>query len=329
MTLASTTLTHDDHIEAIEAYHGLGWTDGLPVIPPTPEAVEAMLAAGGVDGSEVLGTVPTRQVTVTAEKAGVNAVMAGCLPEHFPVVLAAVRALLQPLANPHSTTATLAGSSHAVIVNGPARDRLGIFGGQACLGPGFRANASIGRALRLVIRNVLRTVPGGLDRATFSSPLRYSFCFAENEQFSDWTPLHVQLGYQRDDSVVTVQSVMRLLPFIEFATEPEGIVESLSDIARTNGMGRDDFVGDARSVVVLIGQEHQLRMLDSGWTKEAVQAALWEQMTQPTRGKIDKQLVLAHPANVLVVAAGGPGLAESCVITPHLSAPTHERVVFP
>ena len=137
MTLTSSTLTHDDELAAIEAYHGLGWTDGLPVIPPTPEAVEAMLAAGGLDGALVLGSVPTREVTVTAEKVAVNAVMAGCLPEHFPVVLATVRALLQPIANPHSTTATLAGSAHAVIVNGPARTQLGIAGGQACFGPGF------------------------------------------------------------------------------------------------------------------------------------------------------------------------------------------------
>src|SRR5579863_6873690 len=126
MTLSSATLSHEGYPEAVEAYFDGGYTDGLPVVPPTPEAVEAMLAAAGLGGSEVLGEVPTRNVTVTAEKAAINAVMAGCLPEYFPVVVASVRALLQPLANCHSTTATLAGAAHALIVNGPVRDRLGI-----------------------------------------------------------------------------------------------------------------------------------------------------------------------------------------------------------
>lgn len=197
MSLSSETLTHDSYAEAVEAYFESGYTDGLPVVPPTPESVQAMLDAAGLAPDEVLGAVPTRDVVVTVEKTAVNAVMAGCLPEYFPVVVAAVRAILQPIANCHSTTATLAGSAHAVIVNGPVRQQLDIECAQACFGPGFRANATIGRALRLVVRNVCRTVPGVLDRASFSTPLRYSFCFGENEEFGDWTPNHVLLGYAR------------------------------------------------------------------------------------------------------------------------------------
>jgi hypothetical protein len=326
MSLSSATLIHAGYAEAVEAYFAEGFTDGLPVVPPTAEAVEAMLARAGSQGSDVLGEVPTRNMVVTAEKAAINAVMAGCLPEYFPVVEASVRALLQPVANCHSTTATLAGAAHAIIVNGPVREAIGIVSGQACMGPGFRANATIGRALRLVIRNVCRTVPGVLDRASFSWPLRYSFCFGENEECSDWTPLHVQRGFERDESAITLMSVLRLLQATEFAPESEVILETVSETARLSGMPIDSFVGDARSIVVVIGTEHHRRLLDEGWTKESVQESLFERMTKPTVRKYDTQVMIAGPDNVLIVAAGGPGIAQSQVIMPHLSGPTQERV---
>ena len=326
MTLQSDTLVHDDYPQAVEAYFENGYTDGLPIIPPTPEAVESMLAAANLVGPEVLGEVPTRNVTVTAEKAAVNAVMAGCEAEYFPVVVAAVRALLQPLANCHSTTATLAGSAHALIINGPIRERIGIVSGQACMGPGFRANATIGRALRLVIRNVCRTVPTELDRATFSWPLRYSFCFGENEEYSNWTPNHVLQGYAPEDSAVTIMSVMRLLAAIEMAPESKVILEMISETARLYGLSIDSFVGDARGIVVIIAMEHQRRLLDDGWSKEAVREWLFERMTRPTVGRYDLKVNLADPSKILVIAAGGPGIAESRVIMPHLAAPTHEQV---
>jgi hypothetical protein len=329
MTLTSNTLTHEGWAEAVEAYIDNGWTDGLPIIPPTEASVRAMLAAAGLAGDESLGEIPTRSLSVSAEKVAVNAVMAGCLPEYAPVVVAAVRALLQPLANAHSTTATLAGAAHAVVVNGPIRNQLGIECGQACLGPGFRANATIGRAVRLVVRNVFRTVPGVLDRASFSWPLRYSFCFGENEEHSDWTPMHVLAGFRSDDDVVTIMSILRFLTATEFEPEPEAILGTLADTARIYGMPIDSFVGDARGVMVVLGPEHQRRLTDDGWTKESVREALWERMTRPTAGKHDAMVNLASPDNVLVVCAGGPGLAQSHLLMPHLAAPTHERVVVP
>jgi hypothetical protein len=327
VTLTSATQTYAGYPEALEAYYDAGWTDGLPVVPPTEEAVAAMLATVGLDGSEVLGGVPTRNITVTAEKVAVNAVMAGCRADYFPVVLAAVRAFLQPKANAHSTTATLAGAAHAVIVNGPVCQELGIEGGQACFGPGFRANATIGRALRLVVRNVCRTIPGDLDRASFSWPLRYSFCFAENESFSDWTPLHVQRGYQATDSVVTVASLFRLLQATEFEPESEEILTMIAANARFTGLMRDDFVGDERSVVVVIGQEHHRRFLAEGLSKEAVRDRLFELVTRPTTGRHDNLVTLTSPENLLLVAAGGPGIAQSWLLMPHLSSTPSELVV--
>jgi len=327
MPLVSHTLTYDSPDDALEDYFEKGWTDGLPVVPPTPERVTAMLAAGGVAAEEVLGTVPTRNVTVTAEKAAVNAVMAGCLPAYFPVVVAAVRAHLQPKGNTHSTTATLTGAAHAVIVNGPIRHQLDIQSGQACFGPGFRANATIGRALRLVIRNVCNSVPGILDRASFSWPLRYSFCFGENEEASDWTPLHVQLGHAVEHSVVTVQSVMLFPQVWERSTDSDVILTTMWETARLSGLLPDEWVGDGRSLVIVVGTEHQRRLIDTGWTKEKMQDYLWPKLTADTFGKYDAKLHLASPSNVLIVAAGGPGISWSWLLIPHLAITAHETVV--
>jgi hypothetical protein len=311
------TLTSEEHRfetvdDALEYAYEAGWTDGLPVVPPTIDKVQTMLAAAGVDPDVELGGVPTRNVTVTAEKAAINAVMAGCRPDYFPVVLAAVRAFLQPEANAHSTTATLAG----------AADEIGIESGQACFGPGFRANATIGRALRLVIRNACRAVPGVLDRASFSWPLRYSFCFGEHEEASDWTPLHVQLGFERTQSVVTIQSILHFFPVTEFEPEPTEILDAIVSMARYRGMMRDEWAGDGRSIVLVVGEEHQRRLVDGGWTKESMQEYLWSPMVADDTAKTDKKLNLAAPDNILIVAAGGPGLAQSWLFQPHLACPT-------
>jgi hypothetical protein len=317
---------YDDETDALEDYFERGFTDGLPVVLPTPARVEAMLSGTSLDPGEVLGEVPTRNVVVTAEKVAVNAVMAGCRPDYFPVVVAAVRAFLQPKANAHSTTATLAGAAHAVIVNGPVRDRLDLASGQACLGPGFRANATIGRALRLVIRNVCHSVPGVLDRATFSWPLRYSFCFGEDEDSVDWVPLHVQRGFAAEDSVVTLQSVHDLVQVIDFAPEPERFLSGVAAVGRQRGMMPDAWCGPDRSIVVVVGQEHRQRLTDAGWGKADVQEYLWPMLSAPTAGPYDLEVGLAAPENILVVAAGGPGIAASCLLLPHLANPISEEV---
>src|SRR5262249_52736122 len=160
----------------------------------------------GLEPTEILGAVPTREVVVTAEHVAINAVMAGCRADYMPVVVAAVRAHLHEKANCHSTTGTLSGAAQLVIVNGPVRTELDINGRAGCFGPGWRANATIGRALRLVIRNVCRSIPYFLDRATFSTPARYSFCIGEDEEDSSWLPLHVERGFEPGTSAVTVQS---------------------------------------------------------------------------------------------------------------------------
>ncbi len=314
----------------VEDYIARGWTDGLPVIPPTPERVERFLAAAGIEGDEILGSVPTREVVCTAEATAINAVMAGCLPEYFPVVVAAVRAHLNERANCHSTTGTLTGAAHAVIVNGPIRREIELQCADACMGPGFRANATIGRALRLVIRNVCKAIPGGLDRATFSTPLRYSYCFGEDEEATTWTPLHVQRGFAPEDSAVTVQSVVRASGFWDTKSRTaEGVLETIIKSLRFFGVTGDAFVGDDVNVVLVFGVEHRRYLEDQGWSKERIQEYLLPRITAPAEHEQDWPVRVKKPEGILIVAAGGVGMAETWALFPHLASAVTERVVQP
>src|SRR6185295_8009421 len=160
--------------------------------------------AAGLRADEALGEIPSRNTSVTAEKAAINAVMAGCRPEYFPVVVAAIRGLCRPAFAYHGPASSTGGSAMVLIVNGPITRTLGINSGNNLFGQGHRPNATIGRAVRLVMMNVMNTRPGLLDRATLGTPGKYSFCFAENEDDHPWEPLHVTRGFRPEDSTVTV-----------------------------------------------------------------------------------------------------------------------------
>ncbi|MGH7535988.1 MAG: hypothetical protein ACREMG_10405, partial [Gemmatimonadales bacterium] len=194
----------DDPWGAIEACYEQGWTDGLPVVPPTEILVERMLASGPWDPDHVLLHEPARDRAVTASKAAINAVMAGCRPEYFPVIGAALAAIGDPAFELHGPATSTGGAALMVIVNGPVRRRLGIHGKANLFGPGFRANATIGRALRLVLLNCLECQPGVLDKSTQGWPGKYSLCFAEEEEASPWEPLSVARGFRPGQSTVTL-----------------------------------------------------------------------------------------------------------------------------
>jgi hypothetical protein len=214
----------------------------------------------------------------------------------------------------------LSGAIQVVIVNGPVRNELGIACGAGCFGPGFRPNATIGRALRLVIRNVCRAIPGFLDRASFSSPMRYSFCFGENEEASDWVPLHVQRGYRPEQSTATVHSMMRFVAASDFTSRtPEGVLESISSELRYHGIGGDRWLGENHNVVLVLGTEHQRYFLDEGWSKADMQEYLWPRLIEPTRGARDRLVNIGRPEGILIVAAGGPGMGETWLLMPHLA----------
>jgi hypothetical protein len=180
-----------------------GFSDGLPLIPPTPERVLRMLRGTPRDPQAIVAVVPPNLAPATVEKIAINAVMAGCKPEYLPVVIAALEAVCTDAFNMHGVGATTMGASPVLIVNGPIRTRLGMNMKLAALGPDNRANATIGRALRLIVRNLGGAKPGGVERSTLSTPMKFSMCFAEWEEGSPWDPLHVERGFQAGDSVVT------------------------------------------------------------------------------------------------------------------------------
>ena len=310
--------------QVIEDYHAQGWTDGLPIVPPEPEAVLSMLDIGGLDAGDVLGEVPSREIVVTAEDAAINAVLAGALPEHMPVIAAAVRALLHPDQVAHSTTATLMGAMQVVLVNGPIRHDLGIECGQGCFGPGFRPNASIGRAVRLLVRNVVRSIPGELDRAVFSTPGRYAFCFGEDEEHVPWQPLHVQRGLAPDISAVTVHSTSSTILAIPPAVTPEAALDKIAEMAIADSSLYEMQMGSPADAVVVFGYEHARIMHDAGWDKARIRSYLFERLSvdHPTG-----PLRVADPDGLLLVTAGGPGWDCSVLMPPHVGRAVTEPVL--
>ena len=229
-TLTSDRFDFDDASEAIEFYFERGWTDGLPVVPPTPEKVARFLDAAGRSPAEILCTEPTKGRVITAEKAAINAVMAGCLPGYFPVVAAAVEAMNEPRFNLHAITASTAGAAVLAVVNGPIAGELGVNSGISLFGPGHRANATIGRALRLVIGNASGSVSGVIDKATLGHPGKYTWCIAEAEEVSPWEPLHVERGFSKDDSAVTVfAGLSQIQASYHESGRPEEILGSFTD----------------------------------------------------------------------------------------------------
>jgi hypothetical protein len=315
------------YADLLEDYYERGWTDGLPVVPPTPELVEAFLASAELDPSVVIGAVPTRDVTVTAEHVAINAVMAGCRREYMPVVVAAVRAHLHEKGNCHSTTGTLSGAAQAVVVNGPARVSLDVNCTAGCFGPGWRANATIGRALRLVIRNVCRSIPNFLDRGSFSTPARYSFCFGEDEEGSPWLPLSVERGVPAGTSAVTVASVMTMSSAVDLTSRtPEGILNAVARAIRQRGTASDVWLGDDTNVVVVMGPEHRRFLVDAGWSKADARGYLYP-LVKAEQGAGEGRVSLGRPEGILLVAAGGPGMSETWILFPHLAWAITEPVV--
>jgi hypothetical protein len=231
--LTSKRIEAGDAFEAMEAFFERGWTDGLPVVPPTPARVAALLDATGLAPDAVIGTVPTREnMVITAEKLAINAVMAGTLPEYMPLIATAMRAMTDEKHNFHSHTATLSGAVQVSIVNGPQRRRLKINSQDGVFGPGWRANATIGRALRLTIRNVARSVHGEFDRSAFSHPGRYSMCFGENEEDSPWPTLAEDAGLPRGTDAVTVYASMWQAPIACDSRDPQELLRRIGHGAR-------------------------------------------------------------------------------------------------
>lgn len=258
-----------------------GLTDGLPVIPPTPERVMKMLAGTKRGAQEVLAIVPPNLAPLTVEKAAINAVMAGCKPEYFPVVIAALEAICSEQFNMHGVLATTHFPTPVIVVNGPIRNRIGMNCRMNALGQGNRANATIGRAVQLVVRNVGGGRPGEVDRAALGQPGKYTFCFAEFEERSNWEPLQVERGFEPTDSTVTVFA----------GGAPNGIVDQLArdakSLATSYGLalaaaGHPKQYGYGE-ILVVVPPEHVDTFAKDGWTKDQVRDQIQQATLRPVR----------------------------------------------
>lgn len=325
-----------------------GWTDGLPVIPPTEELVAAMLGTTRCRPDEVLGRMDPLKGVVTVEKVAANAVMAGCYPECFPVVLASVRAVLQEQFHVGSTSCTTGGAAPALIVSGPIAAKVGINSGTGCFGGGFRANATIGRALRLTMRNLGGAKPGGEEKSTQAWPGKMTFCFAENEERSPWEPLRVEFGYSPDASTVTLVAVRGIHPIAEGTQSTGvGILETIAGAMRA--IGSPIFTQGAKfdiPVVVALCPEHAGEIARAGFSKKDVKQFLFEHARLRVRdvaGRVysgtdgwpagvdmndpDAQIpMVAAPHRFIVVVAGGDGRHSGWMPAWNVSQAATERV---
>jgi hypothetical protein len=256
-----------DHAEAAD------WGDGLPLAIPTEDRVQAFLAAVAGDDAP-LAPVPPRRVVPTLRSLAANAVMAGCRPEHFPVVLAAVRAMLKPEYNLHGALATTHPCGHMIVVNGPIRHAIGLNCGTGAMGPGWRANMAIGRAVSLITRNIGGARPVRMDRATQGSPAKLAFCFGENEEESPWAPLHVRRGHAAGDNVVTVMAAEGPHNINDHgSTTAEDV---LTTIVGTVSVPGANTMYRAGPFALVLGPEHAATLHRDGWTIEALRERVFE-----------------------------------------------------
>ncbi len=281
ITLASRRIEIAPLEDEMEACFDRGWTDGLPVVPPTEERVVRMLSGTRREPSEVIGNVPPNLGPCTIEKIAVNAVMAGCKPEYLPVVIAAVEAALMDEFCMHGLLATTWFAGPVVIVDGPVARRIGMNSGMNALGQGNRANATIGRALQLVIRNVGGGKPGEVDRATLGQPGKYTFCFAEDESDPCWPPLAVERGLAADASTVTlfagdgVQGV-----FDQKSRTPESLARTFAACLRGVSHPKLAMASDA---ILVISPEHLRVFRDAGWSRDRLRQELFALLMLPLK----------------------------------------------
>ena len=335
-TLTSQRFKVQSLDEAMELCYAKGWSDGLPVVPPTEAAVRAMLDAAKLAPDTQIGYLSHRAVSITAEKVAINAVMAGCKPEYMPVVVAAVEGIADERWSYHGPGTSTGGAAVLMIVNGPIARELDINAGDNLFGPGWRSNLTIGRAVRLVMRNVAGSLPGLLDRGTVGHPGKLSYVIAENETESPWTPLHVERGFRAEQSAVTVMAAESPHQFYnQLSSTPEGVLTTLADNMRISG----NVMGQPNYCLVIAG-EHMRTIAADGWDKKRIRQFLFDH-TQNSHahlkrtgrmtgdiaaGDETKMRPLTELENILIVAAGGRAGAFSCFIPGWGSAKSSQAV---
>ncbi|MGE0684268.1 MAG: hypothetical protein AB7P69_25595 [Candidatus Binatia bacterium] len=336
LLLRSRAYELDDAFAVNEHYQHNGWTDGLPIVPPTEDRVWEFLNAAHLQPNDVVGVETVRQRLITAEKVAINAVMAGCLPAYMPVLVAILNAMSDEDFNLHGSTASTGGSAPFIIVNGPIRITLTMNATHSVFGAGNRANATIGRAIRLILINVLGCVPGQLDRSTLGHTGKYSFCIAEDEEDSSWTPLAQERGVPAGQSGVTVMAAEASRQIMnEWTHDPEEIMETFAAEIRHNMLTYSIWKGN---YAIVIPKQLRELLIVAGWQKQDIREYIfrsarvrrkdWESVGKKklvARGKGPEQefTALRAPEDLLVVAAGGPAGGFGAVIPPWLGTWSH------
>ena len=315
-----------DSIEAIEECYRLGWTDGLPVVPPADYKVRQMLDAAGLDGSEPLLELRMRRRLLTAQNAAACAVMAGCLPEYFPVLVTVLRALDEETNVVHGFSASTSSPVPVLLLNGPIREEIGINCGHGLFGPGSRANVTIGRAIRLVFINGFDARPGTLDRGTMGDVGKFSLCIGEDEEGSPWEPFHVERGFEAGDSTVTIASGHAPVTVnSRHGTDAESILLAFADTMCAGAMT----IGWPCEWMLVVGPEHARTLQNEGYDKAAIRGFLLEHARRPVEelkrmgmypGTIETgdsstiAVAARAPEDIFVLAAGGDGGRYSSII---------------
>lgn len=324
----AATFEVDDALAANELFWRNGWTDGLPIVPPTPDLVSAFLDVMGLSAEDVLATEPVRERRISAGKLAINAVMAGCLPSYMPVLVAVVQALCEPAYNLHGASASTGGSAPLIIVNGPIRQHLGMEPLHSAFATVNRANATIGRAIRLVLLNVLGSVPGQMDRSTLGHPGKITFCIAEDEEESPWPAVAQERSVPPGASAVTVMAAESPHQILnEWTQDPRELLETLAAAIRANMLTYSIWAGNY--ALVLPRQPREV-LTNAGWTKAQVREYIFESARVKrgqwrdvgkaiiaSRGDEDREYTaLRTPDDLLVVPAGGPAGGFAAIVPP-------------
>ena len=327
--LSSKQYELDDAFAVQEFFHSRGWTDGLPIVAPTHDAVAACLEWALLTPDHIVGIEPVRKRAITAEKVAINTVMAGCLPSHFPVVVTAVTAILSEPFLLHGASASTGGCAVLLVVNGPIRDELAMSSSFNALGPSDRATTCIGRAVRLVLGNLLEVRPGQIDRSTLGHPGKISYCVAEDEQNTSWKSLaHERIGDPNASAVTAMAAMAPRQIMNEWTTEPEQILDTFVAEMKAN-MAHYSIWGGNYAMVIAPQLRHHFEAAQ--WTKADIRNYVFEQAKMHRRdwANCGKASVVGHkgdqeyraltePDDLLVVAAGGPAGGFGAVIPPWL-----------
>ena len=329
MTLSSKRYEVDDILAAQEFYHSRQWTDGLPVVPPTADAVQACLDWAMMPADHLVGIEPVRNRAITAEKLAINAIMAGCLPMHFPVVIAAFTAMLQEPFLVHGATASTGGCAVLVVINGPVREEVGMSSSFNVLGSSDRATTVIGRAIRLILCNLLDVRPGQIDRSTLGHPGKLSYCIAEDEDNSPWNSLAEDRGVPREASAVTVMAAGAPRQLMnEWTTKPEEILDTFCAEIKANLRHYSIYPGN---YAIVIPPQLRTHFDEAGWGRKEIQQYVFEnarilrrEWADVGKGAVvgrrgDQEYpALPDPEHLLIIAAGGPAGGFGAVIPPWL-----------